>query len=170
MSITRIDELIEEFDWFENTYKRAEMEEALTLREEITPRLLTILEAVAADPALYVLEDHYAAVYAVALLAHFQEPAAHWPIIRAFSIPEESLDGIWGDMVTETLPVLLIQTCNGDLAAIRELILNCQAPEFTRGAAVVALTYAVIKGMAERDEVMTFLSTLFTGSEAEAES
>lgn len=170
MSVTRIDELLEKFDWFDGVYKRAEMDEALTLREEITPRLLAILEAVAADPGLYDAQDHYAAVYAVALLAHFQEPTAHLPIIRAFSIPQEPLDNLWGDMVTETLPALLIQTCNGDLSAIKKLVLDRQAPEFTRTAAVVALTYAVTKGMTERDVVLAFLSSLFTGSEAEADS
>jgi len=170
MSATRVEELIEEFDWFDGVYKRDEMEEALTLREEITPRLIRILEAVADDPARYAREEHYANVYAVALLAHFQEPAAHLPIIRAFRIPEDQRETIWGDMVTETLPALLFQTCNGQLAAIKELILDKEAPEFVRGAAVGALTYAMAREVAGREEVITFLSGLLTGTEAEVDS
>lgn len=170
MSVARVEQLIEEFDWFDDVYKREEMEEALSLREEITPYLIRILEELADDPARYILEDHYANTYAVALLAHFQEPTAHLPIIRAFCLPEEQLDELWGDMVTETLPVLLFQTCNGQLAAIKELILDREAPEFVRAAAVEAMTYAVAREVADREEVIAFLSGLFTGAEAGADS
>lgn len=170
MNATRVEELIEEFDWLDGVYKRDEIEEALTLKEEITPHLIRILEEVADDPARYILEEHYANTYAVALLAHFQEPAAHLPIIRAFCLPKEQLDELWGDMVTETLPVLLFQTCNGQLAAIKELILDRAAPEFVRGAAVDAMTYAVAREVADREEVIDFLASLFTGTEAEADS
>jgi hypothetical protein len=170
MSLTRVEELIEEFDWYDGVYKHHEMEEAFTLREEITPHLIRILEEVADDPAQYASEEHYANVYAAALLAHFQEPAAHLPIIRAFLIPEEQREILWGGIVTETLPALLLQTCNGELAAIRELILDREAPEYVRSAAVEALTYAVVQGMAGREEVIAFLSSLLTGTEAEADS
>lgn len=170
MSATRVEELLEKFDCYDGVYKRAEMEEALTLREEITPHLIGILEAIADDPTRYNPEEHYANVYAVALLAHFQEPAAHLPIIRAFCIPKEQREDLWGDMVTETLPTLLVQTCDGSLDAIKELILDKEAPEYVRGAAVEAMIYAVAKGMAGREEVIAFLSSLFTGTEAEADS
>lgn len=170
MSVTRVEELLTEFDWFDGVYKQEEMEEALTLREEITPHLLDILTAVAADPELYLLEEHYANTYAVVLLAHFQEPAAHLPIIHAFRLPEEQLEELWGDMVTTTLPTLLFQTCNGDLTAIKELIADREAPEFVRASAVEALTYAVARNVADRDEVIAFLAGHLTGTEAEADS
>jgi hypothetical protein len=167
---SRVEELIEEFDWDDGVYKREEMEEAITLREEIIPHLIGILEEVADDPEQYAREEHYANVYAVALLAHFREPAALLPIIRAFCIPKEPLDMLWGDMVTETLPALLVQTCNGKFDAIKELILDKEAPAYVRGAAVEALTYAVARGMAGREEIIAFLSSLLTGTEAEEDS
>jgi hypothetical protein len=170
MSEERIRELIEAFDHFDNKYKRAEVEEAVTLREEITPHLIRILKELAADPRKYADEEHYANTYAVALLAHFREPAAHLPIIRAFSIGKEEIDLIWGDMVTETLPALLFQTCNGSLEAIKALIHDRDANEYVRGAAGEALTYAVARGEAKREEIVEFLSGLFTGEEAEVDS
>ena len=170
MSEARIRELIEAFDHFDGKYKRAEVEEAVTLREEITPHLIRILEEVAADPRKYADEEHYANTYAVALLAHFREPAAHLPIIRAFSIGKEENDLLWGDMVTETLPALLFQTCNGSLEAIKALVHERGTFDYARGAAVEALTYAVARGVAKRDEVVDFLSSLFTGEEADEES
>lgn len=163
----RIRELIAAFDAVDDRYKREEMEEALALQQEITPHLIRILEDLAADPEGYVLDDHFANVYAVALLSHFQEPSAHLPIIRAFLIPHEELDDIWGDMVTMTLPALLFQTCNGSLDEIKKLVLNKDADEFVRGSAVEAMTYAVARGVAERREIVDFLAGLFTGDEAE---
>jgi hypothetical protein len=167
MSQERIHELIEAFDKFDGSYKRQEIEEAVALREEITPHLIRILEELAADPERYIAEEHYANTYAVALLAHFEEPAAHLPIIKAFSFPLEQLDDLWGDMTTETLPTLLFQTCGGDLKAIKELVLDQSVHDYTRGAATEALTYAVARGMADREETVGFLAGLFTGSEAE---
>jgi hypothetical protein len=69
-----VEQIISAFDRSDGKYKREEMEEALTLREEITPHLIRILEDVAADSHTYADEDHYANVYAAALLAYFQEP------------------------------------------------------------------------------------------------
>jgi len=131
MGEERIRELIETFDHFDKKYKRAEVEEAVTLREEITPHLIRILEELAADPRKYADEEHYANTYAVALLAHFREPAAHLPIIRAFSIGEEVNDLLWGDMVTETLPALLFQTCNGSFEAIKAIVHDRGAFDYT---------------------------------------
>lgn len=170
MSEERVHEIIGAFDHFDGTYKRAEMEEALTFKEEITPHLIRILGELAADPARYAAEEHYANIYAVALLAHFRELSAHLPIIRAFCIDDESREILWGDMVTETLPALLFLTCNGSLDAIRELVLNKEAYDYVRGSAVDALAYAVARGVADRAEVIGFLSGLFTGTEADENS
>ena len=146
------------------------MEEAVELREEITPHLIRILEGLTADPERYAEEAHDANIYAVALLAHFREPAAHLPIIRAFSLPEEQLDKLWGDMSTETLPALLLQTCNGSLGTIKALILDRNACVYVRDSAAVALTYAVAQGIAEREEIIGFLAGLFTAEEADKDS
>lgn len=48
--------------------------------------------------------------------------------------------------------------------------MNRSAYDFCRWAAATALVYAVIDGMANREAVLEFFSTLFTGQEAEADS
>jgi len=167
MTEDKIQRIISAFDHFDGKYKREEMEEALTLKEEITPYLIRILEDLAADPRAYLANKHYANVYAAALLGYFQEPGAHLPIIRAFCINNDEREELWGDMVTETLPALLFLTCGGSLDAIKSLVLNQEAYVFARSAAVDALTYAVARGAANREEIIGFLSGLFTGTEAE---
>jgi hypothetical protein len=125
--MTQAEKLIAIFDIYDGRYRREEMEEALTLREEITPFLLRILENIISDPIRYTEDNHYAETYAVALLAHFREKQAHIPIIRAFSIPDKQRDFIWGDMLTETLPALLCRTAGGDYSHIIEIIRDREA-------------------------------------------
>lgn len=167
---TRLAELLTAFDTFDGIYKKSEIEAAISLREEITPHLLGILEDVAKDPATYVDEDHFGNVYAAVLLGHFKEPAAHLPIIRAFCIPEKERENLWGDMVTATLPALLLQTCNGSFTAIKDLASNREAYDYVRGSALEALTYAVAFGTLSREEVLEFFLGLFSGDEAAEDS
>ena len=164
MSHDRAKELVALFKNFTGTYLLAEVEEALIIREEITPLLIGLLEEVAADPDEYVDFGRSGHEYAVTLLAHFREPAAHLPIIRAFSLPPETLDLIWGDMITETLPALLCRTACGNYDAIKGLVLDRDAEEFVRTAAMESLLLAVASGDLNRDEVIAFYGTLFDES------
>ena len=170
MTASAIQPLLAAFDQLNNAYLEAEVDKALEHQTALTPHLLAILEAVADNPLRYALEGHNAHVYAAALLAHFQEPAAHRLLIRAFSIKEELLVDLWGDMTTETLPTLLYRTCAGSLAGIMDLISNREADQYVRCAAMEALSYAVAFDPERRDEVVAFLQGLFTGAEAAADS
>ena len=161
MSHDRAKELVELFKDFNGTYLLAEVEEALIIKAEITPLLIGLLEEMAADPEEYVDFGRVGHEYAVALLAHFREPAAHLPIIRAFSLPPEALDMIWGDMITETLSALLYCTACGNYDEIKGLVLNRDAEEYVRTAAMESLLLAVASGALTRDEVIAFYGTLF---------
>ena len=162
-----IKEILSRFDEETDVYQRDAVEKALSCRHELTPHLIKIFETLADNPLIYSLERHNGHVYAAALLAHFEETAAHLPLIRAFSIPKEQLDDLWGDMTTETLPTLLCRTCGGSLEAIKELAANRTVSEFVRSAASGALSYMVVLQPSRRDEVVGFLQGLFTGEEAE---
>ena len=52
-----IERLLARFDFATTSYLREEMEMALTLREQLTPHLIAILEDVAENPYRYLLED-----------------------------------------------------------------------------------------------------------------
>jgi len=155
-----IEALLESFDYCDGRYKRREVELAVTLREQIVPRLISVLEDVAADPAPYADGERDLHLYAAALLSYFQEPEAHLPIIAAFTISDEYLEDVWGDLTTNSLPTFLFQTCNGSFAAIKELALNTSADDYVRCSAAEALTYAVARGAVESEEVERFLASL----------
>jgi hypothetical protein len=170
MPTADIQALLARFDYTDGVYLRDEMDIAVAQREAITPHLIALLEDLADNPLRYTLEGRNGHVYAVSLLAHFQETAAHQAIIRAFTVPGEQLEELWGDMITETLPTLLHRTCGGSLDRIRALVVDREVDPFVRGAAIEALTFAVAERVADRDETVAFVQGLFTGEEAEADS
>jgi len=170
MSPADIPSLLAKFDQLSDTYLRQEVEQALEMREELTPYLLKILKEMGENPLVCAMEMRNAHVYAALLLSHFGEPAAHALFLRAFNIPEELLVDLWGDMTTETLPTLLYRTCDGNLEGIKALIVNREADQYVRCAAMEALSYAVAFDPSRRDEVVQFLQGLFTGEEADKES
>ena len=170
MSAADIQTLLAKFDQLNSIYLREVVDEALNHQEALTPHLLGIIESVAENPLRHALEEHNGHVYAATLLSHFSEPAAHLPLIRAFSIAEEQLIDLWGDMTTETLPTLLYRTCNGEIEAIKDLVANREIDQYVRCAAMEALSYVVAFDPARRDEVVRFFQGLFTGEEADRES
>lgn len=170
MSESAVQTLMHKFDQLSDTYLRDEVEEALSQQGTLTPLLVALIEEVGKNPLVYSLQQRNAHVYAASLLSHFGEPAAHVPLIRAFSIPEEQLVEFWGDMTTETLPTLLYRTCNGSTVAIMELVANRSVDQFVRCAAMEALSYVVAFHPDRRAEVIRFLQGLFTGEEADRES
>jgi len=166
--MSRASELVAAFDVFNGRYRRAEVEEALTLREEITPLLIAVLDQIANDPARYAAEEHFAEPYAVTLLAHFRENKAHLAIIRAFRIPHEQLDSIWGDMLTETLPALLCRTAAGDYSAIMDVARDRDAYEYVRTAALEALKLGIACGEMPREKGLALFASLFDETLAES--
>jgi hypothetical protein len=170
MSAPDIQTLLAKFDQLSSIYLRDEVDAALKHQEALTPHLLKILESVADNPLRQVFEEHNSHVYAATLLSHFSEPAAHQLFIRAFSIAEEQLIDLWGDMTTETLPTLLYRTCNGEIEGIKGLVANREIDQYVRCAAMEALSYVVAFDPARRDEVVGFFQGLFTGEEADRES
>ncbi len=170
MSTPAIQTLLTQFDRLSNTYLREEVDQALEVREELTPHLLNIIKEVGDNPLVYSMEMRNAHVYAALLLSHYGEPAAHALFLRAFAIPDEQLIDLWGDMTTETLPTLLYRTCNGTLEGIKGLIINREVDQYVRCAAMEALSYVVAFDHSRREEVVRFFQGLFTGEEADKES
>ncbi len=171
MTDPRITEILREFEVFDGIYKRAQVDAALELQEEITPHLIGVLEQVLRDPAAYVENpDRYAHMYALVLLGHFREQRAHKVIVDLFSLPTDLPHELFGDLVTEDLPSILFNTCGGSTELIRSMILNKNADEFCRSAAMRAMVFAAADGIMPREEVLELFGSLFTGNEASRDS
>jgi hypothetical protein len=106
--------------------------------------------------------------YAMYLLAKWREPRAHRLIVRWLSLPDEGASAIGGDMVTQDGGGFLASTCNGDLDAIKALIVNREANEYCRGQAVAALALLAAWGEVTYESVVDhFLWLVQEGLERE---
>ncbi|WP_028581530.1 DUF1186 domain-containing protein [Desulfogranum japonicum] len=159
-----IHELIQSLEIFDKKYKREEIDEALRKRDEITPHLIHLLENVLQNSEKYAARDskYWGHIYAFMLLGYFGETKAHDVIVNLFSLPNEQPEYLFGDSVTEGLPIVLLRTCGGNVEKIKELILNKEAYDYCRGSALRALSYALIEGYITREEILTFYRELFS--------
>jgi hypothetical protein len=171
MMDSKIAEILEGFRNFNAVYQRDLVDAAVERKDEITPCLIEVLENLLSDPGKYIenpdLFDH---TYAVMLLGHFREPGAHKVIVDLFSIPGRLSHDLFGDIVTEDLPMILLRTCNGSLDRIKSLALNKSADDYCRSSALHAMAYAVLEGIVSREEVLAFYGNLFNGDEASEDS
>lgn len=166
-----IDDIITVFREFDGIYQKEMVDAAIERREEIIPRLIAVLRQVIADPDEYIKDqDLYDHIYALMLLGHFRAAEAHDTIIELFSLPDEIPHELFGEIVTDDLPVVLLNTCGGSLDKIRAMALDRMVDMYCRISALQAMAYAVAAGIAPRPEVVAFLGTLFSGREAEEAS
>jgi len=164
-------EVLAAFEKFDGKYKRDQVDYALEHQKEITPNLIKTLKNILDNPFEYVIKkDYYAQIYALILLGYFKETSAHQLIIDLFSIPDEFISELFSDIATENLPIVLFQTCGGSLENIKTLILNNNAPDKSRVSAIDSMLYAIADEVISREEVLAFLSTLFTGEETDPSS
>lgn len=161
-----ITEILESFKIFDGNYKREQVDAAIELREEITPHLIEILENVLANHDAYIENDElYDHIYSLMLLGHFRESKAHDVIIDLFSLPDEIPHEIFGDLTTSDLPILILRTCGGSLERIKSMAVNKNVDDYCRISVLHAMAYAVVEGIASREEVISFFGTLFSGIE-----
>jgi len=161
-----IDEILAGIEIYDGKYKREEIEAALNQKEEIIPHLIAILEKVRDEPQNYTEDSDYQAhIYAVMLLGHWRETKAHQLIIDLASLPEPLPHDLFGDIVTEDLPIILLRTCGGSVEKIKELVTNKNADEFVRGSAITAIAFAVIEEIITREDALSFFGGLFTEDE-----
>lgn len=166
-----IDAIMTDLWTYDGVYKRDAIEAAIRHQAEITPRLIQLLEQIAETPGTYADDDNFeGAVYAVVLLRHFRESAAHPALMRLARLPDDTLEALFGDLITEDFGSIFYATCGGTLDSIRELVLDRKADPYIRAAAMEAMTLAVAGGVASREETIEFFEGLFSGDEAEADS
>lgn len=166
-----LEEILDCLSVYDGNYKRECVDAAVQHQEEITPRLLSLLDDVLAQPEAYAeREDYHGHFYAVVLLAYFQETRAHQRIIDLFSLPDELAEALFGDMRTETLPVLLYQTCGGNFDRIRAMISNPEVNVYSRSSAADALAFGVVDERLTREETLDFLTGFLKQEESESPS
>lgn len=146
------------------TFPRTAVEAAVARREEIIPELLRVLEKTLDQAAqLADVPGYIAHLYAMLLLAQFRETRAYPLVVRFALLPNDLLDPLCGDFVTEDLGRVLASVCGGDPSGIQSVIENEEADEWARGAALGSLVTLVAAGQVGRDEIVNYFAGLFRG-------
>ena len=161
-----VDEILEQFEWFDGKFKQEAVEAAVAHREEITPALLRILEEIA-DPVqaaeIDAKGEYMAHFYAMFLLAQFRETRAYPLMLRIALLPSDLLEDFFGDCITESLRQVLASVCDGNLEGIQSIIENPAADEWARSAALGSLVTLVAEGIKSREEILLYFADLFHG-------
>jgi len=153
--------LIDDLCLLGGCYRRDLVDQAVLRQEEVVPHLLEILRTVLTDPLVYAGDPgFFGHHYAVTLLGHFREERAHRLIVDIFSLPEDLPYRLFGDIVTEDLPGLLLNTCGGRFATIQNLVNDSAADAFGRAAALRAMTFGVVTGELERAGVVDVMRAI----------
>lgn len=98
--------------------------------------------------------------YATHLLAKWREPRAYPLFIRWLSLPGEVAFDLGGDTVTQAGANFLAMVCCGNLEPIKALILNREANEYCRGAAVESLARLAAWDELPREQVVNYFRWL----------
>ncbi|MBR9975547.1 MAG: DUF1186 domain-containing protein [Bacteroidetes bacterium] len=166
-----IDRLIDAISYKSDIYDREVVEEIILRRDVMAPHLVEILvdtlqypEVVAKDPTFL---GHF---YALLLIGHLRVTHAHAAVIGLASLPLDLPYRIFDDILIMEYPVVLLQTCGGDLAFIRHLALNPAVDVWGRTAGVDAMVFAVVLGICSREEALAFLSSVLDRCDAAGDS
>jgi hypothetical protein len=155
-------EIINKLEYYDGTFPRQALQEAIEKKELVTPVLLQVL----AQPPAFIdtlprSKDYITHVYAMYLSAQFREKRAYPLLIDFFSTPGEIALDITGDVVTEDLDRILASVSCGDDSLIKQLAEKEDANEYVRNAALRALVCLVAAGEKSREEVMEYYKGLF---------
>ena len=159
-----IPEILKDLEPYTRKFPMAAVREAIEQREAITPELLRIVEAIAANPTEFAQRDGYMLpVFALYLLAQFREKRAFPAVVKMFSAPGETSYQLVGDTVTDGLKRILASVYDGNPAPLHGLIENEQADEYVRDAAINAILVLEHTGQMPCAEVIEYFRNLFHG-------
>jgi hypothetical protein len=122
--------------------------------------LLEVLERCVNHPDTASEEEAQLFCYALYLLAKWREARAYPLVIRWLSLPDAASTGLSGDVSTQDGARILAAVCDGDMEPIKQLVLNRDADEFSRGVAVAALALLAVWAEVPRNTILSYFAWL----------
>ena len=157
-------EILQALEYFTEQFPKRAVQQAIAQREIITPKLLSVLEEVAADPGTLDEYHNYSLpVYALFLLAQFRETRAYRPIMQLISADTDIVRTAFFKSVIEVLPRLLCSIYDGDPEPLKRLVEDTKVNDFSRMSAVAAFPLLVQSGQMPREEAVEYYRDLFEG-------
>jgi hypothetical protein len=159
-----IADILAAFSYALGAYPRAHVNAALSMRAEITPHLIEVLDAMWADPDRFISDESYTGhFFAAMLLGYWGETAAHKVLIDLALLPEHRIDVLFGEFIVEDLPAEKLPRCDagmGDVhppACPRPVASPCPAQTRSRQTKPAATAPPAARGE-EGEETQTLVS------------
>jgi len=154
------EQILRELSVVPKTVPREALAAADAQREALAGPLLRAVERGLEHPTDLPQGEGMLFSYATYLLAKWREPRAYPLFIRWLSLPGEAAFDLGGDTVTQAGGKFLAMVCDRDLEPIQALILNREANEYCRSAAVEALARLAAWDEIPREQVVNYFRWL----------
>lgn len=157
--------LIRLVDAPDHPYPRDLIQEMIDRQEEMTPALLEVLTDATQRPEHYLKGGNWKLVtFASYLLAQFRVTAAFKPLCTLLAGPEDTIDELFGDMITGDMGNILASVYDGDDAPLRALVENTKVYEYVRGSsATLCYQCLLVEGKISREALEAYATELLGG-------
>lgn len=137
-----------------------------SLTEDVLSCLRTSLEALKGG----VRTTTFSPVFLLYLTAAWREVRAYPLLIEMLQLPEEDMDWMLGDVVTEDSSIILADTYPGDAGSLHSLISDQKVYGFARGAGIRTLAVLTHRGVYSREKLVQDFTALGAALDPESES
>lgn len=134
-----------------------------TLRYPASGPLLRAALERAADGKLVDGDDELLFFRALHIVGGRRDPLGFDLLLRILHRPNDELEDLLGDAITETLPRIAIGVFNGDTEALFDAIVDLRLDEYVRSALLGAATFLTWEGRIERAQMVGFLGRFYAG-------
>ena len=130
---------------------------AMRQPDAIAKPVLEVLALAGSEPAALTDEDNNLLFWGLHALAHARDPRLFAPLLRAMRHDADTLDLLFGDALTQTLPLALSSSFDGDAPALHRFILDGTVDDFARSAAFATLGFLTREGRLDREATRDLL-------------
>ncbi len=156
---------IENITHFNKRFPKEELALISANRDEAVPYLRdAVLKAIKEKDMLD--ESYTLHLYGIYLLAQFQDRDFFPELMKLAMLPEDTLDDLIGDTLTEDLGSILYNTYNGDLELVKKVILNKKVSDFARAQMLDMMGQLYQDQTLGKEELQDFLKEIVYGKKS----
>ena len=129
-------------------------------RASVVPVFLNAIEQYLSDDADPSVQDSLFFIFH--LLGSWREKSAYRPLARLLRCPDDDIDAIFGDSLTETSHRVMAGVFDGDPNPLYDVILDSDVDEFIRSRMCEVIAMVTLRGEIPRAEAVRFLSACYS--------
>lgn len=158
-----VQKAIKDITYHANKYPKEAVEIIIQNKEQAVPYLREAIEFAIQEKDD--IDDNYDLYfYAFYLLAELQDKEVFPKMIELASLPEEVLEILFGDAVTD-LEDVLYNTYNGDIGLLEQAVLDLHTYDYVKSAVLSVLGQLYLDGELEKNRWKEFILKIIYGDE-----